>query len=146
MLPEPFKGLGFLLNLTLSDSEANYPTRPGEKLDFIGNSNQVANIALTYELGGFFARLAMNYRSERLREDEVFGGDKYEDVWVDAQTQLDLSMRYKVNDTWEIFGEWVNITNEPFKVFFKSPDGQSDRLGQFEEYDWSANFGIRLRM
>jgi TonB-dependent receptor len=146
MLPGPFDGLGVLVNATFSSSEANYPTRPGEKLDFIGNSDEVVNLALTYEKGGFFARLAMNYRSERLREDEVFGGDLYEDIWVDDQTQYDLMMSYRINDTVEIFGEWVNITNEPFKVFFKSPNGQPNRLGQFEEYDWSANFGVRLKL
>ena len=146
MLPGPFDGLGVLANATFSSSEGKYPTRPGEKLDFIGNSDEVINLALTYEKGGFFARLAMNYRSERLREDEVFGGDKYEDIWVDDQTQYDLMMSYRINNTVEIFGEWVNITNEPFKVFFKSPDGQPNRLGQFEEYDWSANFGVRLKL
>jgi len=146
MLPGALSGLGILANITFSSSEANYPTRPDEKLDFIGNSDQVANLALTYESGDFFARLAMNYRSERLREDEVFGGDEYEDVWVDDQTQLDLTLSYKINKSWELFGEWVNITNEPFKVFFKSPNGQPNRLGQFEEYDWSANFGVRWKM
>ncbi len=146
MLPAPFDGLGLMANVTLADSEANYPTRPGEKLDFIGNADTVGNLALTYEKSGFFARLALNYRSERLREDEAFGGDEWEDVWVDAATQLDLTMRYRVNDQWEVFGEWANITNEPFKVFFKTPNGGVDRLGQFEEYDYTVNFGLRWSM
>ncbi len=146
MLPAPFDGIGILANITLTSSEANYPTRQGEKLDFIGNSEQVVNLAITYEKAGFFTRLAMNYRSERLREDEAFGGDPFEDTWVDSQTQLDLSMSYKISSNWEVFGEWVNITNEPFKVFFKSPNGQANRLGQFEEYDWSANFGFRWKL
>ncbi len=146
MLPDPFNGFGLMANVTLSDSEANYPTRPGEKLDFIGNSDTVGNLALTYEKGGFFTRLALNYRSERLREDEPFGGDEWEDIWVDANTQLDLTVRYRVNDNWEVFGEWANITNEPFKVFFKTPNGGKDRLGQFEEYDYTINFGLRWSM
>ncbi|WP_221032765.1 TonB-dependent receptor [Actomonas aquatica] len=143
MLAAPFDGFGVMANVTFADSEATYPTRPGETLDFIGNSDLVGNLALTYERKGFFARLALNHRSERLREDEEFGGDIYEDVWVDDATQLDLTVRYRVNHNWEIFGEWANITNEPFRVFFKSPNGGGDRLGQWEEYDWTANFGVR---
>lgn len=146
MLPAPLNGLGLMANLTLADSEAIYPTRPGEKLDFIGNSNEVANLALTYERGGFFTRLALNHRSERLREDEAFGGDIYEDVWVDATNQLDLVARYRIGERWEVFADWTNITNEPFRVFFKSPNGGPDRLGQFEEYDWTVNFGFRWKL
>ena len=146
MLPAPFDGLGFMANVTFADSEAIYPTRPGEKLPFIGNSDQVGNVALTYERGGFFTRLALNYRSERLREDEPFGGDIYEDVWIDSSTQLDLTARYRFADNWEVFGEWANITNEPFKAFFKSPGDAPDRLGQFEEYDWTINFGLRWKL
>ena len=143
MLPAPFDGLGLMANVTLADSEGLYPTRPGEKLDFIGNSDTVGNLALTYERKGFFARLALNYRSERLREDEAFGGDIYEDTWVDSSTQLDFTTRYRFSDNWEVFGEWANITNEPFKVFFKTPNGGVERLGQFEEYDFTVNFGLR---
>jgi len=146
MLPAPFDGLGLMANVTFANSEAIYPTRPGEKLPFIGNSDQVGNLALTYERGGFFTRLALNYRSERLREDEAFGGENYEDTWVDSSTQLDLTARYRFADNWEVFGDWANITNEPFKVFFKSPAGTPERLGQFEEYNWTINFGIRWKL
>lgn len=146
MLPAPFDRLGLMANVTLADSEGIYPTRPGEKLDFIGNSDTVGNLALTYERAGFVTRLALNYRSERLREDEAFGGDIYEDIWVDSSTQLDFTARCRFAERWEVFGEWTNITNEPFKVFFKSPDGAPDRLGQFEEYDWTVNFGVRWKL
>jgi TonB-dependent receptor len=146
MLPAPFDGLGLMANVTFANSEAIYPTRPGEKLPFIGNSEQVGNLALTYERGGFFTRLALNYRSERLREDEAFGSDRFEDTWVDSSTQLDLTARFRFADNWELFGEWANITNEPFKVFFKSPAGAQDRLGQFEEYNWTINFGLRWKL
>ncbi len=146
MLPQPFDGLGLMANVTFADSEASYPTRPGETLDFIGNSDTVGNLALTYEKSGIFARLALNYRSERLREDEPFGGEEWEDVWVDDATQLDLTLRYRFDDNWEVFGEWANITNEPFRVFFKTPGGGVERLGQFEEYDYTVSFGLRWSM
>lgn len=144
-LPAPFDGLGFLANYTFLDAEAKYPTRPGEVLPFIGQSEYVGNVALTYEKHGLFVRLALNFRGERLREDEPIGGDVTEDRYVDDFAQLDLSTSYRFDDNWEIFAEVTNLTNEPFRVFFKTPGGP-ERLAQFEEYDWSANFGVRWKL
>lgn len=145
-LPGALSGLGIMANATFLDSEATYPTRPGEQVPFIGQSDLTANFAITYDQGPFFARLALNTRSERLREDEAIGGEYAEDLWVDDFAQLDLTMRYELNDNWELFGEWINITDEPFRVFLQSDNGQGERLGQIEVYDWSANFGVRWKM
>ena len=57
-----------MANATFLDSEATYPTRPGETVPFIGQSDVTGNVGLTYEKAGFFARLALNLRSERLRQ------------------------------------------------------------------------------
>ncbi|HYD82768.1 MAG TPA: TonB-dependent receptor, partial [Opitutus sp.] len=146
-LPAPFDGVGLLANVTFSDSEADYPTRPGEDIRFIGQSERVGNVGLSYEKAGFFMRLALNFRSERLREDEPLGGDALTDLWVDDSAQLDLTARYRVTRNWELFAEFLNLTNEPFRVYQRGGDiGPSKRLVQFEEYDWSANFGVRWNL
>lgn len=145
MLPAPFEGVGVLANLTLVDSSASYPTRAGDSLPFIGQSDRTGNLALTYEKGGFSARLAMNFRSEHLREDEPIGGDSTEDRWIDAHRQLDLSLSYDVSRNAQLFVEATNLTNEPFRVYVKGTDGKK-RLVQFEEYEMSASFGVRFRL
>ncbi|MEN9404589.1 MAG: Colicin receptor precursor [Verrucomicrobiota bacterium] len=146
MLPAPFDGLGLMANITFLDSQATYPTRPGEKLPFIGQSDRTGNLGLTYEKAGLFLRLALNFRSERLREDEPLGGSAAQDLFVDRFQQLDFTARYKINHNWELYGEVLNITDEPFRVFLKTNNGQGKRLGQFEEYGWSANFGLRWKL
>ena len=146
MLPAPFDGLGLMANATFLDSDAVFPTRPGESIPFVGQSDLTANFAVTYDKGPFFARLAMNMRTERLREDEAIGGDATEDLFVDDFSQLDLTVRYEINEHWEFFGEWINITDEPFRVYLDSDNGQGQRLGQIEIYDWSANFGVRWKL
>jgi TonB-dependent receptor len=143
-LPAPFDGLGFLANVTFSDSEATYPDRPGEKLWFIGQSKTIGNVALTYEKSGFFARVAVNYRTPRLREDEPLGASADDDRYVDRFLQLDFSTSYKFKRHWEVFAEVLNLTNEPFRVYFGGSSPK--RLVQFEEYDWSANFGVRFQL
>jgi outer membrane receptor protein involved in Fe transport len=146
-LPSPFDGLGVMANVTFLDSEATYPTRPGENVPFIGQSDRVGNLGLTYEKSGLFVRLALNFRTERLREDEPLGGEAYQDLYVDDFKQLDLTVRYKLTRNWEIYSEFLNLTDEPFHVFLKSPGTtQGNRLGQVEEYGWSANFGVRWKL
>ena len=145
-LPAPFDGLGLLANVTFLDSEASYPTRPGEAVPFVGQSDRTGNVGLTYEKSGFFLRLALNFRSERLREDEPVGATAPQDLYVDDFKQLDLTARYKFSKQWEIYGEVLNLTDEPFRVFLKSPNGRGARLGQVEEYGWSANFGVRWKL
>ncbi len=147
LLPAPFDGLGFMANITFLDSEATYPTRPGEAVPFIGQSDYTGNLGLTYDKHGFFARLAVNFRSERLREDEPLGGEAWQDLYVDDFHQLDLTLRCKISRNWEVFGEVLNVTDEPFRVFLKSVGAaQPARLGQVEEYGWSANFGLRWKL
>jgi TonB-dependent receptor len=146
MLPAPFDGLGFMANLTLADSSAEYPTRPGEELAFIGQSDLTGNLALTYEKNRFFARLALNWRDAHLREDEPIGANTDEDRYIDDFYQLDLSASYRFQKNWEVYGEVINLTNQPFRVYFNSSNGQGRRFVQFEEYDVTVNLGVRWKL
>jgi TonB-dependent receptor len=146
MLPAPFDGLGLMANLTFADSSAEYPTRPGEELAFIGQSDLTGNLALTYEKNRFFARLALNWRDAHLREDEPIGANIDEDRYIDDFYQLDLSASYKFKKNWEVYGEMINLTNQPFRVYFNSSNGQGRRFVQFEEYDVTVNLGVRWKL
>lgn len=146
-LPAPLDGFGLLGNVTISDSAADYPTRPGEDVRFVGQSRYVGNAGLTYEKRGFFARLVVNFRSERLREDEPLGSDSTQDFWIDDTAQLDLSTSYRLSPNWEVYAEFLNLTNEPFRVLQKGgPAPRQSRFVQVEEYDWSANVGVRWKL
>jgi TonB-dependent receptor len=151
-LPSPFDGLSLAANYTLTDSSAEYPTRPGEDLAFIGQSADNGNVALTYEKSGLFLRIAGNFRSPRLREDEPLGSRtasepaayaRQRDRWVDDFFQLDVNGSYKLTAQWELFGEILNITDAPFRVYYGR---NGTRLVQYEEYGVSANFGIRWNL
>ena len=135
-----------LANVTFLDSKATYPTRAGEQIPLVGQSDRTGNVGLSYEKRGLFLRLALNFRSERLREDEPLGGTAPQDLYVDDFKQLDLTARYSFGRNWEVFAEVLNVTDEPFRVFLKSDNSQGARLGQFEEYGWSANFGVRWKL
>lgn len=142
-LPSPFDGLGFLANYTATSSSGTFPNRPGEKLPFIGQSKRIGNVAFTYEKSGLFLRAAVNFRTPRLREDEPIGTSAADDRYVDNFTQLDLTGSYKLSRQWEVFGEILNATNEPFRVRFGE---NASRFVQFEEYGITANFGLRWKL
>lgn len=121
------------------------PTRPGEKLPFVGQSDVSGDLALTYEKGRLFSRIALNWRDAHLREDEPIGANATSDFWIDDFAQIDVSAAYRFNKNFEAFIEFTNITNEPFRVYQRG-GGQPARLVQFEEYGWSSNFGVRWRL
>ena len=142
-LPAPFNGLGLMANYTRTASRATYPTRPGETLDFIGQSREIGNLALTFERGNFFMRAALNFRTPRLREDEPLGGNAATDRWVDDHRQIDVSVNYRLGRNWDLYAELLNLTDEPFRVYFGK---NGARFVQFEEYGVSANFGVRWKL
>ncbi len=145
-LPSPLDGFGLLFNYTLSDSSARYlrtATGTFEKTAFIGQSRSIGNVALSYEKYGFFARLALNFRSPRLREDEAIGASANDDRYVDSYNQFDFTTSYKLSNQIELFGEVLNLTNEPFRVALGK---DRTRFVQFEEYGVSANFGVRWKL
>lgn len=141
-LPAPFDGFSFLTNLTFSSSNAEVPETGGEPardIDFVGHSDTVGSIALSYEKSGFFARLSGSYRSEYL---DSLGEEPLEDEYIDDHFQVDLSTAYTFMEKYTVYANLINITNEPLKAYY----GESGRLRQFEEYGWSARVGIKFAM
>lgn len=143
-LPAPLDKLSIQSNLTFSDSEADYGALG--KFDFVGQSNLLGNVSLTYEDRRFLARVAVNFRDERLREDEdISPGNTL--IYIDDSVQVDLTFAYKLNRNLELFAEVVNLTNEPFRVFTKGgPANQPKLFQQFEEYDYSIYAGVRWKL
>ena len=77
---------------------------------------------------------------------DTIGANSDEDCYIDDFKQLDFSASYRFRKDWEVFGEITNITNEPFRVYFNSSNGQGRRFVQFEEYDVTVNVGLRWKL
>jgi TonB-dependent receptor len=140
-LPAPLDGFSIEGNLTLSDSEADVMApeagESGRTVDFVRNSDMVGSIALSYEKAGFFIRLSGSYRSSYLDE---LGDETIEDRYIDDHFQLDLSTSYTFFDKYTLFANIINLNNEPLRAYY----GESGRLSQYEEYGWSARFGLKF--
>ncbi|HSL18304.1 MAG TPA: TonB-dependent receptor [Methylomirabilota bacterium] len=137
-LPAPFDGFGVYLNYTWTDSEATLPERDGDG-PLPGQSEQVGNIAVTYEKGFFSGILSYNIQGEWL---EAVGDDASEDEWVDERSQLDFQAQFRVTPRWSVFAQLYNLTDEPYRRYV----GTVDQPLQEEYYSWWGLLGVKFNL
>ena len=135
-LPSPFDGFGINFNYTMTDSSAKLFTRATE-LPFFKQSDRIANAALFFEKYGLEARVAVSYTSDFL--DEV-GGDAASDLYVHSRTPIDAKISYRINSTFKVFGEFLNLNEEPLVQYI----GKRSQDFDHEIYQWKARFGVNF--
>lgn len=134
----PWNGLIFGVNYTYTDSEG---TVGGRTIPLPATSDNVMNAMLGYERNKWSLRLAATYRAGYL--DEIaFTGGADEDRYVKDHTQFDLSAKYNVSDSFQVFLDLINLTDEPYVAYQTGPG--RDRLLQYEEYSWTGKLGFRM--
>ncbi|WP_397422014.1 TonB-dependent receptor [Phenylobacterium sp.] len=121
-VPDWVKGFGVQANITLNDSEFNVPSVggvPERKIPVIGASDTAYNVSVYYERYGLSARLAYQYRTpwgQGVGEYQVLNGKTVPvangDVFWDSDEELDFSVRYRVNDNFELTFDAANLTND----------------------------------
>ena len=139
-LPSPWNGLLFSSNITLTDSEAHLSLRD-EPISMPRQADRVYNIGLGYETHNLAMRLAVTSKSERLLaledpEDATF------DIYQDAHTQVDFSLKYFANDQWLLYLDGNNLTDEPYYAYF----GEKHYNRQYERYGPSYALGLQYRL
>jgi len=140
-LPGFLNGLILGLNYTYVDSNATIDL--GDEIRTIAlpkTSKHVGNVVLGYEKGPLTLRAAMTYRDEYL--DELGAGGFGDRVVLD-HTQWDFSASYEVVKNVKIYGEVSNFNDEPFRAVYRTSD--ADFLMQHEQYDWTANVGVKVK-
>ena len=95
-------GFGIQANATIVNSDAEF-SLPG-----LGNSQ---NITLFYEKDAFQARVALNNR-ETFMQEAVSSLGGTEPRFTETYTQVDMSVSYDINETFTVFFEGINITDE----------------------------------
>lgn len=129
---------------TWLDTEFNLPAastntdRAGETFTLPQSSEYLYSAHVGYEMGPLSTRIAAVYRSEYLEE---IGDDSNFDIWVAANTQLDFSLDYKVDDRWGFYLEASNLLDEPLELYQGSP---ANTL-QNELYGRTYVAGVKLR-
>lgn len=103
-------GFGISLNATKVDSDTDEGS--GFAIEGLGDSQ---NAVVFYEKDGFQARVAFNNREGFLRRlDNGFNG---EPVNTGTFGQWDISASYDINETFTVFFEGINITEEELEQY-----------------------------
>lgn len=143
-LPSPWNGLLIGANVTFAESEANI-THYDEDAEAMvsravplpSQSDTSANFMVGYESETFSMRISANYKSSYLLEVLEPLEENY-DVYVDAQTQLDFSLRYYVTDAIKLHFEALNLTDESYYTYVNNKGFNS----QYETYGPTYKLGI----
>ncbi|MCI0751405.1 MAG: TonB-dependent receptor [Flammeovirgaceae bacterium] len=134
-LPGKLKGLSLYTNYTYTHSKATIQGRGEIRLP--GQARHVGNAAIGYDIGKFNIRLATNFNGEYILE---VGEEPAKDIFVRDRMQLDASATFTISPKIRVFGEFLNITNQPFEVF----QGGEERFIQREFYSWWSRVGIKF--
>jgi|TARA_B110001454_G_scaffold74144_1_gene71713 TonB-dependent receptor len=142
MLPAPFNGLMLSTNATFSESDARISSfdagqRINRDITMPNQSDLTGNFILGFERNALMLRLAANYKSEYLLEvDDI--ADKRKDVYQAAQTQLDFSANYAIQENLKVNFEISNITDEPYYTYSNNEKYNT----QFEDYGQTYRIGL----
>lgn len=133
-------GFGYIANLTLVDSSAEYADS-GENIDFIGVSSLSYNLTVFYEQGPLQARVAYNYRDEYLVEPNAIGSGGQ--LFNDEYAQLDASVSYDFTENLTLVLSGVNLGDEDQDVYTVIPNGIGRQYYSTSHVGPRVSLGIR---
>ena len=131
-LGAPFDAFLIGMNYTYVDSEGDTGER---EVALPKQSSNLANFLLGYDKYGFDIRLALKYRDRYI--DELVDEDY--DRYTDSRIQWDLTAKYNLNNSWQVYGEIANLSNEPEYYYA----GNSRRGYQYDEYGTTYSIGVQ---
>ncbi|WP_312511719.1 TonB-dependent receptor [Massilia sp.] len=139
-LPGAWSGFGAQFNYTWIDGENESKTSFGSdtftKTPLVGVAKQNYNVALLYEGSGITARLAATRRGDYV--EQIAEAPYNQDRIVKANTFVDLSIGYEINDKVSLQFDAINLTREKFE----------SSLGDYQPRDIRYNpttYGVSLR-
>jgi TonB-dependent receptor len=154
-LPGFWSNFGGIANLTLVDSNVDYgvngpatattgtfPTliRRTESSSLFDLSKRAYNVTLYYEADKFSARASAAYRSKFI-DAASDTGNVFEGY--NSSLNIDASMRYRLNDNFEVSLEGTNLTDEYRDRF---TDLEADRNYEYNHFGRTVMFGVRYKM
>lgn len=137
-LPGFLGGFGVQGNLTLLDGnfKALQPDGSTVKAPFQGMSDTIVNASLFYEKYGISALISYQWRSGYLDTLGGLGSGEFRDGYEN----LDVSIRYAINDKLTIFADLANLTDEIYSAY----EGTRATPTEVEQIGARYMFGVRF--
>ncbi|WP_339617517.1 TonB-dependent receptor [uncultured Gilvimarinus sp.] len=130
-------GFGIDANYTYSPSESGNQSMDGVELPFQDNSEDVVNLVGWYENGALQARIAYNYRGERVVGFNQTWGEGT--LWQEPTAYVDASVSYDINDYVSVYVNASNITSEKETYYLE----YEDQFAWQNEYEARYTMGVR---
>ena len=139
-LPGALGGLGVYANATITASRAE--VRAGETTNLPKQAPQVMNFAVFYEKYGMTARLALTHTASFLYSvGSSATNPGSADTFYSKNTQLDFTASYAITPKITIFGDMLNLTNQPLRFY----EAVTTRPIQQEYYGLRVDCGVKFR-
>jgi len=120
MLPDIWSGLGVTASYSFTESEIQRTLGSGVySASLPGLSENVATLTVFWEYEGFETRLSGRYRDTFVSE-QVAVNDQT--VNFEPELVIDYQASYEINDNWSVLFQVNNLTDEPTRSYFSSPE------------------------
>ncbi|WP_010605811.1 TonB-dependent receptor [Pseudoalteromonas maricaloris] len=136
-ISDSLSNFGVMTNATFMDSEMQIPERT-EKVAIPRQANELYNFTLYYDDTRFAARIALNHKGAYIEEH---GGDSLSDSYYGANTSVDFTTSYQLNEQTLVYLELSNLTNEALQYY----QGEQGRPLQVEYYGIRGMVGINYQ-
>tara|TARA_A100001391_G_scaffold119169_4_gene81045 strand:+ start:43378 stop:46005 length:2628 start_codon:yes stop_codon:yes gene_type:complete len=139
-LPGPLSGFGVQGNVTFLDGDFDAMNAAGvvSTLPFPGLSDTIVNTAVFYEKYGLSARVSYQWRSDYI--DTIGGLGIGDGEFRGAYENLDVTLRYAVNEHLTVYADLANLTDEIYTAY----DGDPSYPTEVEQIGSRYMFGIRF--
>ncbi len=111
-------GFGVIANATLVGGDVDVDREVAGEFFALGGLSDSANFQVFYENDTFAARLLYNWR------DEFYNGgvNQGSPVFTESYAQLDANFTWYVSDSWTVFVEGYNLTEETQRTYARYPE------------------------
>ena len=127
-------------NYTYSPSKESRTGFDGKKLSFVDNSKHQFNLVGWYQDDKLQARVAYNYRTDRLAE--VMSSSI--PIYQDSTGYVDVNVSYNVRDNVTVYVNGSNVTGEIEDYYAKFGAGKTQYIRQ-NEFEPRYTVGLRAR-
>ncbi|ALL14150.1 TonB-dependent receptor [Caulobacter henricii] len=137
---------GFLSNFGVDTNYTNSPSKEsrvgldGKKLSFVDNSKHQFNLVGWYQDEKLQARVAYNYRTDRL--SSVMSNNI--PIYQDSTGYVDVNVSYNVRDNVTVYFNGSNVTGEIEDYYAKFAAGKTQYISQ-NEFEPRYTVGLRAR-
>ena len=111
-------GFGVIANATIVDGDVDVDREVDGEFFALGGLSNSANFSVFYENDSFAARVLYNWRDEFYNGGVNLGSP----VFTEEYSQIDANVTWYASDSWTVFLEGYNLTNEVQRTYARYPE------------------------